>query len=89
MTDQKIVKSFAGVLRTAESSFGGEVDLLALKSDNGDAVVNELRWLERLTPEKCNGLVASLGNVRGCRLLDIIKVLQGGMCSAQLLAAWT
>ena len=48
MTDQKTVKSFADVLRTAESSFGGEVDLLALKPDTGDAVVNELRWLERL-----------------------------------------
>ncbi len=43
---------FSRILSTAKDSFGGEVDLLDFKLDTGDAVVSELRWLERLTQEK-------------------------------------
>ena len=56
MPDKAICKSFANVLRTAEASFGGEADLLALKPDIGDAVVDELRRFRRYRRAKVRSL---------------------------------
>lgn len=55
-------RSFANVLHRAELSLGDEVSRLDFQLDVGDAVVNELRWFKRLSPEKYDELIASLGN---------------------------
>lgn len=51
---------FAKALLESELSFGEEAGRLVCESDTGDAVVNELRWLGRIAPVKCDGLVAAM-----------------------------